>query len=79
MLEEVQKHIDMKIDPDEKARKIMDNLKGKDRDPDVNQAFEELEPDTKRFLADIIHDVMSDTEKNKMLLKLSKQLEYLYQ
>ena len=72
MLEEVQNYMDQNLDPDIKAEKILQGLKGKDRDPDINQAFEDIEPLTSRFVADLIGDVMSQSEKNKMLQNLSR-------
>lgn len=40
MLEDVENFIEMKIEPDVKASKILSNLNGKDRDPEINEAYE---------------------------------------
>lgn len=77
MLEEVQNYMDNNLDPDVKASRILQNLNGKDRDPEVNKAFEDIDPQTARFLADLIGDVMTRTEKNKMFSNLSKQVQRL--
>ena len=72
MLQEVQSYMDSNVDPDIKAKRILQNLEGKDRDPEVNQAFQDIDKETARFLADLIGDVMNQTEKKKMLKNLSK-------
>ena len=60
------------IDPDVKANRILQNLNGKDRDPEVNQAFQAIEPQTARFLADLLGDVMNQSQKKKMMRDFTK-------
>lgn len=78
MLVEVQSYVEQNKDPDAKATKILQNLKnsGKDKqgagcDQDVLNQLEDVEPETARFLANLIDDVMSQTQKNKLLRDLS--------
>lgn len=42
MLEDVKRYIEMKVAPDEKAQRILSYLHGKDRDPEVNMAYEKI-------------------------------------
>jgi len=52
-------------------------LAGKDIDPNVNQAIDEIEPETALFLSLIIDDVMSKTERNQLISRIRKALEVL--
>jgi hypothetical protein len=40
MLEDVKIYIELKVAPDIKAQRILSHLNGKDRDPEVNKAYE---------------------------------------
>lgn len=44
MLQEVQNHIENNVDPDVKAAKVLQNLNGKETDPEFNEAFMEIKP-----------------------------------
>ena len=62
------------MDPDEKAQRVLSKLKYMSTDSDPDLKAGDIAPDTARFLADLISDVMDNTEKHKMLQKLSQKL-----
>lgn len=77
MLKEASEYYFLNIDPKLRVSKIFQSLNGNNRDPEVNKALEDIEPNTARFLADVVGDVMTETEKSKNLQNLSFKLDDL--
>lgn len=77
MLKEASEYYFLNLDPKVRVTKIFQSLNGNNRDPEVNKALQEIEPETARFLADLIGDVMTETEKTKNLQNLSRRLDGL--
>ena len=74
LLGEIARYQEENIDPEIKALKILSCLAGNDIDPNVNQAIDKIEPETALFLSLIIDDVMSKTERNKLISRIRQHL-----